>query len=783
MALSLCLLLVVLISSHHHRPVVGGSVPGEDDCMNVPVDYESICQRELTVRQPYQCVKTVVRPQCVQRAVSRTIPCSKTGSRWVEYDCVKPHYNMSCVRKQVQTPSKCKQSIVEQVAYDCTTEMTETECKPEGVLLERTCQRLVTRDESYPCLKEEEVDVCDNVPSETTPATCFNNNVEQVAFDCPADTSQVVSCTAGPLQRSCSRVELRGQSYPCDKPGGCRRNRPVRIRVACNIGECIDEGVCYRANQVREPYPCHKPKAGIECRRGKVTRESVCTKPVDRHESHMCSTTQPMQLTSCKPIVKQIKGTCYKDVSRDISYPCLKTHEVEDCTPSLSQQAAVCYRKVDFEEPNMCVSNELMNQCEDVEKTVQTICYRDAPHNQHYKCTKQTMRKQCGLPIPSDASIQQRTPRTTTSSQSLLPAPPADNNKALQDGRNSDRQTTHDRASPPPAHNPTPPVSPHHRPTGRLPSSSATSSRPSQPIPISLPANLSPVSSSPSASPSPSLHTNASTNSRSPASTASSPATPTEHHGTSRQPSPVSPVTADNPITIMAIPDEPRLPTPDAAFLASFGPGLLDKGWEPWLSTDLEDFNGSWQIDLSRSESVSPLLRELGFTTMARKLLEHFPTTTSLSVDRVQRQIGGATASFVEFTSDTALPLGQKKHMVSRLDGVPFEVSDDTIGELKGRAFYHDGQYMQYMMQGKGGGSEWLKVYEDRIILVSDPFKRKPTTTAPSGMLGGIVGAAGEEGNGKWMLFKWTVHRGGHELVTAHRWFRNIDGRTKNKIA
>eukprot|EP00922_Rhytidocystis_sp_ex-Travisia-forbesii_P037979 GHVS01056548.1.p1 GENE.GHVS01056548.1~~GHVS01056548.1.p1 ORF type:complete len:615 (-),score=130.43 GHVS01056548.1:385-2229(-) len=163
---------------------------------------------------------------------------------------------------------------------------------------------------------------------------------------------------------------------------------------------------------------------------------------------------------------------------------------------------------------------------------------------------------------------------------------------------------------------------------------------------------------------------------------------------------------------------------------------ISDSLWDQCL-TDPNEMQGSWQVQLGQSDSISPILAELGFGMMKRSVVAAYPSIVKMSVlssDPVHQP----TVHMV-----THLPMGITKQATIEFNGEEVNQPDGDTGAWQTVPYFVRGRAMQRRVNPKG------VMFDVRCAFPADPA--------------GVI-------PGKVMLFQWTFIPKGKAALVARRW-------------
>ncbi|PFH36121.1 hypothetical protein BESB_043130 [Besnoitia besnoiti] len=183
-------------------------------------------------------------------------------------------------------------------------------------------------------------------------------------------------------------------------------------------------------------------------------------------------------------------------------------------------------------------------------------------------------------------------------------------------------------------------------------------------------------------------------------------------------------------------------------YTTSFQIGDIPEIWFDAVSREATAFRGSWQILLSRSDSVDELMKALGISMLKRRVMATYSSITDMELIKNDEKY-----PVIKIT--THLPLNNVKQSVVAFDNTWAEQTDSDTGTWRTWSVWINGRAIQ-RREGPLG-----TMFDVRVIFPSDPLS---TDGKPNG----------QEASGPLMLFKWTFIPTGKQPITAMRWMKKL---------
>eukprot|EP00922_Rhytidocystis_sp_ex-Travisia-forbesii_P054598 GHVS01080906.1.p1 GENE.GHVS01080906.1~~GHVS01080906.1.p1 ORF type:complete len:659 (+),score=118.53 GHVS01080906.1:480-2456(+) len=182
-------------------------------------------------------------------------------------------------------------------------------------------------------------------------------------------------------------------------------------------------------------------------------------------------------------------------------------------------------------------------------------------------------------------------------------------------------------------------------------------------------------------------------------------------------------------------------PMTEEMYRTDFGQGDISEDlWEQCL-TDPTQMQGSWQVQLNRSDSISPILAELGLGRMKRTIVAAYPSIVKMNV------LSHDPAHQPKIHIVTQLPMGITKQATIEFNGQSVTQPDSDTGAWETLPYYVNGRAMQRRVNARG------VMFDVRCAFPSDPA--------------GVI-------PGKVMLFQWTFIPNGKPPLVSRRWLQMV---------
>eukprot|EP00922_Rhytidocystis_sp_ex-Travisia-forbesii_P056541 GHVS01083682.1.p1 GENE.GHVS01083682.1~~GHVS01083682.1.p1 ORF type:complete len:600 (-),score=92.99 GHVS01083682.1:429-2228(-) len=180
-------------------------------------------------------------------------------------------------------------------------------------------------------------------------------------------------------------------------------------------------------------------------------------------------------------------------------------------------------------------------------------------------------------------------------------------------------------------------------------------------------------------------------------------------------------------------------PIDEAVYRMDFTAGDISESLWDQCITDPRGMQGSWQVQLARSDSISPILEGLGVGRMKRSIVAAYPSVVKMSV------LSSEPSHQPTIHMVTHLPMGITKQATIDFNGEEVTQADGDTGAWQTVPYFVRGRAMQRRVNAKG------VMFDVRCALPSDPA--------------GVI-------PGKVMLFQWTFIPHGKAPLVARRWLQ-----------
>eukprot|EP00922_Rhytidocystis_sp_ex-Travisia-forbesii_P056543 GHVS01083685.1.p1 GENE.GHVS01083685.1~~GHVS01083685.1.p1 ORF type:complete len:625 (-),score=108.12 GHVS01083685.1:451-2325(-) len=180
-------------------------------------------------------------------------------------------------------------------------------------------------------------------------------------------------------------------------------------------------------------------------------------------------------------------------------------------------------------------------------------------------------------------------------------------------------------------------------------------------------------------------------------------------------------------------------PMDEALYRMDFTAGDISESLWDQCITDPRGMQGSWQVQLARSDSISPILEGLGVGRMKRSIVAAYPSVVKMSV------LSSEPSHQPTIHMVTHLPMGITKQATIDFNGEEVTQADGDTGAWQTVPYFVRGRAMQRRVNSRG------VMFDVRCALPSDPA--------------GVI-------PGKVMLFQWTFIPHGKAPLVARRWLQ-----------
>eukprot|EP00922_Rhytidocystis_sp_ex-Travisia-forbesii_P049089 GHVS01073084.1.p1 GENE.GHVS01073084.1~~GHVS01073084.1.p1 ORF type:complete len:591 (+),score=133.74 GHVS01073084.1:567-2339(+) len=185
----------------------------------------------------------------------------------------------------------------------------------------------------------------------------------------------------------------------------------------------------------------------------------------------------------------------------------------------------------------------------------------------------------------------------------------------------------------------------------------------------------------------------------------------------------------------------PYWPLDEGTYQTDFVAGDISENLRDQCLTDPMELQGNWQVQLSQSDSISPILAELGFGRMKRTIVAAYPSIVKMSV------LSTEPSHQPKIHMVTHLPMGITKQATIEFNGNEVTQPDSDTGAWTTVPYYVNGRAMQRRVNPKG------VMFDVRCTFAADPA--------------GVI-------PGKVMLFQWTFIPRGKAAVVSRRWLQMV---------